>query len=475
MRLTDTLLCRRFVSDVGLLAVHFGGTALSKRQVTFISFCMCSMVMLGSLNFAAFSVGSLGLFGANALSWMLHHSRINWSALLKAAVVKVLADHCVTTIHVSIDDTDRPRSKAVKILWGVFKTIDKVTGGWINAQNIVFLCLVTNKITVPIMFVFYRPDPNYSAWVKQDKKLRKKKVKKKDRPPAPKRNKRYPGKIEIAIKLLGRLRKFLIVIEPLLKRRLKVSSIAFDCAYLSPRTAKFCRCLFSKTQVISQIASNQIVWSRTGKHTSVDAFFKNIVPVEKELFIRGIKQKVRFISARLTVKSHGKLLHIVALKYDGEDKYRYLAAIELTWRTEDIIRAYALRWLIEVVNFDWKQHDGWGRGAYQHGADGACRGVILSLLVDCFLLTHPVQLRQSRAGLSLYTAGSVVRRIQYDNFLENIEEIFASPDPQKALKDLVQCIDKVIVLTPSSKHMVGVEIADLGPSPSLQSVWSKAG
>ena len=94
---------------------------------------------------------------------MLHHSRINWSALLKAAVVKVLADHCVTTIHVAIDDTDRSRSKVVKILWGVFKTIDKVTGGWINAQNIVFLCLVTNKITVPIMFAFYRPDPNYSA------------------------------------------------------------------------------------------------------------------------------------------------------------------------------------------------------------------------------------------------------------------------------------------------------------------------
>jgi hypothetical protein len=475
MRLTDTIPCRKFVAEIDAIAVQLGGTSLSKTQTTFISFCIGSMVMLGSLNFAAFAAGSLGLFAARALSWMLHHSKIDWNTLLKAAVVKVLVDHGVSTIHAEIDDTDRTRSKVIKILWGVFKTIDKVTGGWINAQNIVFLCLVTDKITIPVMFAFYRPDPVYSAWAKQDKKLRKKKVTKRDRPSAPKRDKRYPTKIEIAMKLLAALRIFLSTIEPLLGRKLKLSSIAFDCAYLSPRIARFCHRIFPKIQVISQIASNQVVWSRTGKPTRVDAFFKNIPQVEKEIFIRGAKQKVSFLAARLTVKSHGRLLHIVALKYEGEAKYRYLAATGLTWRSENIIRAYALRWLIEVANFDWKQHDGWGRGAYQHGADGACRGVILSLLVDCFLLTHPAQLRQSRAGLPLYTAGSVVRRIQYDNLLESIEEIFASPDPQKALKDLVQCVDKVIVLTPSTKHMVGVEIADLGPSPSLQRIWSKTG
>lgn len=475
MRLTDTRQCRKFVEEVNAIAIQLGGTSLTKTQTTFIAFCIGSMVMLGCLNFAAFAAGSFGLFAARALSWMLHHSKIDWYTLLKAAVVKVLVDHGVATIHAEIDDTDRTRSKVIKILWGVFKTIDKVTGGWINAQNIVFLCLVTDKITIPIMFAFYRPDPVYSAWAKQDKKLRKKKIKKKDRPPAPKRDKRYPAKIEIAMKLLGTLRVFLGTIEPILGRKLKISSIAFDCAFLSPRIARFCRRMFPKIQVISQIASNQIVWSRTGKPTRVDAFFKNIVPVEKEIFIRGTKQKVSFIAARLTVKSHGRFLHIVALKYDGEAEYRYLAAVDLTWRSEDIIRAYALRWLIEVAIFDWKQHDGWGRGAYQHGADGACSGVILSLLVDCFLLTHPAQLRQSRAGLPLYTAGSVVRRIQYDNLLEGIEEIFASPDPQKALKDLIQSVEKVIVLMPSTKHMVGVEISDLGPSPSLRSIWSKAG
>jgi hypothetical protein len=75
-----------------------------------------------------------------------------------------------------------------------------------------------------------------------------------------------------------------------------------------------------------------------------------------------------------------------------------------------------------------------GRKAYQRGGDGACRGMILSLLVDYFLLTHPAQIRQSRAGLPLWTAGSVVRRLQYDNMLSTIEDIFTSSDPLKALE-----------------------------------------
>ena len=169
----------------------------------------------------------------------------------------------------------------------------------------------------------------------------------------------------------------------------------------------------------------------------------------------------------MTVKSHGRTLHIVAIKYDGEAEYRYLAATELTWQSINIIRAYAFRWLIEVVNFDWKQYNGWGRKAYQHGADGACRGVILSLLVDCFLLTHPIQVHQSRSGLSLYTTGSLVKRLQYDSILKAIEDIFAHPNPQEALKDLARNIENTVRLTSSTKHLIGVKMEDLGPSPSL--------
>lgn len=467
MKLKDSRLCRAFVSDVNLYATKLGAISMTNAQQRFISFCIFCMTMLGSLNFAAFSVASLGYYGARSLSWMLHHSRIDWSLLLKAAILKVLTVHKTSSVHLVIDDTDRPRSKVVKILWGLFKTVDKVTGGWINAQNIVFLCAVTNKITIPVAFTFYRPDPMHSAWKKEDKRLRKKGVKKKNRPAEPKRSKKYPTRIEIAMKLLDRFKNYLVEIEPLLGKLLKIKSISFDCAYLSPKIASFCRKVFPKVQVISQIASTQIVWDRSGKAISVKKYFKNKEPSKTDVDIRGSKKIVTFVAARLMVKSHGHILHIIALKYDGETDYRYLAATELTWKSINIIRAYAFRWLIEVANFDWKQYDGWGRKAYQHGADGACRGVILSLLVDCFLLTHPVQIHQSRSGLPLWTAGSVVRHIQHDNILETIENVFSSPNPQKALKDLAQNIENAVQLIPSTKHMIGIEMENFCPSPSL--------
>jgi len=54
------------------------------------------------------------------------------------------------------------------------------------------------------------------------------------------------------------------------------------------------------------------------------------------------------------------MLFVIALKYEGEEKYRYLAATDVSWRTLDIIQAYSLRWLVEVFFEDWKLYEGWG-------------------------------------------------------------------------------------------------------------------
>ena len=116
MKLKDSPLCASFVSDVNLYAMKLGAPSLTKSQKRFISFCIFSMIMLGALNFSAFAVASLGYFGDRALSWMFHHSKINWGLLLKGAILKVLIEHRVSAIHIVIDDTDRPRSKVVKIL-----------------------------------------------------------------------------------------------------------------------------------------------------------------------------------------------------------------------------------------------------------------------------------------------------------------------------------------------------------------------
>ena len=65
------------------------------------------------------------------------------------------------------------------------------------------------------------------------------------------------------------------------------------------------------------------------------------------------------LSARLKVKAHGNKRFIIALKYEGEDNYRYLVTTDVSWRHDDIARLHTLRWLIEVFFEDWKLHEGW--------------------------------------------------------------------------------------------------------------------
>lgn len=191
--------------------------------------------------------------------------------------------------------------------------------------------------------------------------------------------------------------------------------------------------------------------------------------IKTTIKIRGGKEKIiTYCSARLFIKSHGKKLHVIALKYDGEKEYRYLAAIDLTWRTLDIIKAYTLRWLIEVVIEDWKQYGGFGRKASQHGVDGACRGVFLSLLVDCFLLSHPHQIRLYLSGKPLCTAGSLVRTLQLESLLNCIKEIIDSPEPHNLLKKFADNLPNIVMLRPSTKHMLGRDTGEFELSPHLK-------
>ena len=64
------------------------------------------------------------------------------------------------------------------------------------------LLLVTAEITIPVGAEFYRPDPVLTEWNKQEKKLIKKGVKKKDRPAKPARQADYPTRGELACSLL---------------------------------------------------------------------------------------------------------------------------------------------------------------------------------------------------------------------------------------------------------------------------------
>ncbi|WP_221900365.1 hypothetical protein [Bathymodiolus platifrons methanotrophic gill symbiont] len=184
--------------------------------------------------------------------------------------------------------------------------------------------------------------------------------------------------------------------------------------------------------MISQLRKNQNIEYR-GRIRSVESYFNSINKgIEQTIRVRGGKEiKVTVSSARLKVSAHSKKRFVIALKYDGENDYRYLVATDLTWRTQDIIQAYTLRWLIEVFFEDWKLYEGWGREAKQLDEEGSSRGLILSLLFDHCLLLHPEQIARIESKLPAYTVGSLQRKRGVAIFAK---ACFGHPSPSKQQK-----------------------------------------
>ncbi len=75
---------------------------------------------------------------------------------------------------------------------------------------------------------------------------------------------------------------------------------------------------------------------------SVKNYFLKHAGVPQAMCIRGDKEiMVTIGSARLHVCRHGKKLFVIALKYEGEEEYRFIIASDRTWRTIDIVEAYS--------------------------------------------------------------------------------------------------------------------------------------
>jgi hypothetical protein len=355
-----------------------------------------------------------------------------------------------------IDDTERRRSKRTKKIWGVHKLKDKKTNGYIMGQELVILVLVTKIVTLPVAFEFYRPDPAQKAWKENDDALRERGIKRVNRPAKPPRDKKYPTKQGLGIRLLRQFRYFTA-------SSFRVTSVLADAAYMSRYWLIECRKVFAMVQIISQLRANQIVRAGGKPEVSVLEYFKSARSQQIEVSLRGLPpRKVTMASARLFVRSLGRKILIVALKYEGEDDYRYLAATDLTWRSLDVVRRYANRWLIEVFNQDWKLYGGWGKAACQQGEDGARQGVYLSLLLDHFLLAHPVQLRLGLAAQPLLTAGSLHRKLQIQSLLSSIEQVLEGENPKENLKVFALKLESLVELRSSNKHLSGKVIEPPG-------------
>ena len=165
---------RAFVDAVdAAIRAHHPHHAMSVAQRTWLAFCITAVLVTNSMCWARFERASLGTYAMAALSWMFRHSKIPWDQLLVASVWVILRHYGLTSGSLVIDDTDNPRSKSAKALAYLYKLRDKESGGYLWGQSLVFLVLVTPKISMPVGVIFYQPAPELSAWYKTAKALKK--------------------------------------------------------------------------------------------------------------------------------------------------------------------------------------------------------------------------------------------------------------------------------------------------------------
>jgi hypothetical protein len=418
------------------------------------------IVITESVCWARFERASFGSWSLAALSWMFRKSSIPWDTLLQSSLRIIFSRYNITNGVLAVDDTDRQRSKQTTKIYSAHKIKDKKTGGYVNGQCIVFLVLITPTITIPVDFVFYAPDPKLSAWNKEDRRLKGRKVPKKERPPAPPRDKQYPTKHKLALQLIAKFKSN----HP----EILIKAVVADALYGNANFVDDAHELV-RTQVVSQLRKAQNITYR-GKTMSLDNYFNRCNRgVEQTIALRGKREVTAFISsARLHVNAHKKKRFVVAIKYRNEANYRYIVASNLAWRTQDIVKAYSLRWLIEVFIEDWKLYEGWGQLAKQPGVDGSSRSLILSLLCDHCLLFHPQQAALIENKLPACTVGSLRERLRIESIVECFRTVLTSSSPLEAFDRMRASVEELFPLRASSKHLNTVEIGRLEPTAALR-------
>lgn len=453
--------CDEFVELLNDSLSKIGAKPLTRLQKIWLSICITGVIVTNTICWKRFERASFGRCCSGTLSKMFRRGKIPWDHLLKASVLTIFENYDITSGVLALDGTDNPRSKNTTTIAKAHKIKDKASGGFINGQELTVLVLIADKITIPVGFGFYEPDPVHREWKKLDQELRKQGVAKKDRPSKPAKNDNYPTTIELGLELLKDFQSHYPDI--------KVKAILADALYGAKTFVQPASQLYDGVQVISQARKNQKIKSGN-KYITIEQYFIRNPGVIRPLIIRGSKeQTVTMHGARLYLKSHGCKRFIVALKYEGEKEYRYLLASDLTWRLTDIATAYTLRWLVEVFIQDWKSYEGWCQLAKQPDIEGSCRGVILSLFVDHCLLLHPDQLALINNNLPAATVGSLRDRERANAVVEAIESLVNPNHITSGIVDeLKQCIDNVIPLRSSSKHMNARDLGRLESTPGLK-------
>ena len=415
--------------------------------------------MTGTLNWAGFERRSLKTFKQSRLRWMFCYAKIAWPLLLQASIGSLLKHYEITRGMLVIDDTDKQCAKKTTKIAGTHKVKDKKSGGYFNGQELIFMVLVSELVTFPVGFRWYTPDSTLSAWCKENRRLKALGVPARQRPARPAPDPGYPTKQALALDMVREFAERFPGVA--------IKAVLADALYGSGEFVNQASAATANAQVVSQLRGNQLVLSR-GRKVALSTYFSRQPGVKTQLVIRGGEEKsVTMLAARAQVKAHGKRRFVIALKYEGETDYRFLVASELSWLHQDIARFYTLRWLVEVYIQDWKCHAGWYRLSKHQGLEGSMRGVILSLLCDHLLLLHPAQsarLKNKQPGMS---AGCLIESLKAEALLVTIEDIVDAEKPDVALDAFTDALRDTLQERLSSKHMAGLELGRLGPTPSL--------
>jgi hypothetical protein len=307
--------------------------------------------------------------------------------------------------------------------------------------------LVTKDVTLPVGVAFHVPDPAITDWNKECARLKKAGVDSSTWPKRPDSNPEYPSKREIAVELARQFHAN----HP----SVTISAVVADAWFGNEAFMSGVKQATDTTQVISQLRSNQKVTIGTGEISLTDWVSAN-PGVPTQIAIRGGEPVTMYVSsAILPVKAHGKTRHIVAIRAEDEDDYRFLVAEEASWRSNDILRTYTLRWLVETFFEDWKAHDGWANLSKQTGEEGSTQGVILSLLLDHALLLHPTQQARIKAKQPLFTVGSLQKTNKAVSVVSLLQRVADAVNPAAVIQFIINRIKALYPLAESSKHMVG--------------------
>ncbi|WP_146066756.1 hypothetical protein [Candidatus Venteria ishoeyi] len=124
--------------------------------------------------------------------------------------------------------------------------------------------MITPKISLPVGFRFYEPDPVMRQWKKNDEKLKKQGIKKSERPVEPAKNSKYPSKLALMLELLEEFKFYHL--------HIRVKAIMGDALYGSAWFMNQATKVFTDTQTISQLQKSQIVQYRN-REMSVAQYF----------------------------------------------------------------------------------------------------------------------------------------------------------------------------------------------------------